>query len=163
MPDYSKRPFDPLVRGHLTFERVTDHHPKKVTSRIAIVLSTIGDEKVTAWITWWAQITWFVVNLISNSCWYLFCGYFVSKTSTLNKKKPATSKVFLVGTPKNQMLNPPPKKKPLFWQPAKLTGNPYAPCNMEILWDSISWGPVVWPWEPQAPASWNTRPCTPQN
>ena len=21
----------------------------------------------------------------------------------------------------------------------------------------ISWGPVVWPWEPQAPASWNTR------
>ena len=50
---------------------------------------------------------WFVVNLISNSCWYLFYGYFVSKTSTLNKKKPATSKVFLVGTPKNQMLNPP--------------------------------------------------------
>ena len=38
----------------------------------------------------------------------------MSKTSTLNKKKPATSKVFLVGTPKNQMLNPPPQKNLYF-------------------------------------------------
>ncbi len=33
--------FDHLVGGHLTFERVTDHHPKKVTSRIARQLITV--------------------------------------------------------------------------------------------------------------------------
>ncbi len=35
LPGDSKWPFDPLVGGHLAFQRVTDHHPKKVTSRIA--------------------------------------------------------------------------------------------------------------------------------
>ena len=38
IPGDSKWPFHQLVGGHLTFERVTNHHPKKVTKKCQVCI-----------------------------------------------------------------------------------------------------------------------------